>query len=276
MAGYQDEPYNRLCATLLSRRLLALYTEARAAAEEHGYLHAAAIAKRAHAAGLELFGDVDSITCLVQVFISDLLARAGQPESASTQFAQAINALIFKILLNPNGDEDACQLIHLLFDTALSDPIQEPLPMRFDKFGANLKAISNIATSLHEAQPVQACLLLTAVFGTWKRFKGADDDETLLLGHKLGLVLQRLGQYEVAVSLAKDVFSRRLQRYGFDHTLTLRAAGAYTSGLFKLGYRDQAIDLQRQVYDAARRLHGDEHDQTRIALNNLVSMQERR
>jgi len=232
------------------------------------------VAMGAQAQSRELFGDAHPITCLVQFLCCELLARANDADHAAQQFTRVASTLVSVITSAlPEGDEGAAHLLDDLFAILAADPKLLPVLAGFDHDEANLKSLSDLATPLLASQPDQARLLMQAVLTTRRLTKGGDHDDTLLAAHKLCAALMSLEDYPAAEALARDTFERRVRRHGPGHALAQRAGGAFAVALFKGGHRREGLALQHQIYQASRAAHGEEHQQTRTALSNLLEMQ---
>jgi hypothetical protein len=238
------------------------------------YDAAAAITLGAQAQSAHIFGTAHTITWLMQFLCCELLARANDHDNAAHQFAQMISGLVSAIgSASPDGDEAAVGLLAQFFATAAADPKLVPLLVRSDGDGKNLKAIADAATSLLASKPQQACALMQAILDTRRLTKGADHDDTLLAAYNLSAALIGLEDYAAAAALAQDTFERCRRRYRLGHVATLRAGALYALALFKSGRAREALGLQHQIYQASRATNGEDHQQTRTALGNLLDMQ---
>jgi hypothetical protein len=185
-----------------------------------------------------------------------------------------MNALGYAILRGmPHGDREASEAVALLAATALAGRQLLKVVKQFDAERGNLISIGNASVSLMNREREQAHLLAKAVYDIRLRTKGFQHEETLLAAHKYCASLAALRQYREARALSEKVFRQREKMHGFAHVLTLRSAGAFAQILFASGDRKKALALQERVCRASLEINGREHEQTRIALNNLGEMQ---
>ena len=254
--------------------LAAAYDEALREAGRREMETAVKLALDAQARSRELLGEAHPITCLLQFLCCDLVARTNELERATQQFAGVVSTLVSVVTSAlPAGDEGAVHLLEQLFAILAADPKLQPVLARYARDEANLKSLSELATPLLSSQPNQARLLMEAVLSSRRLTKGADHDDTLQAAHKLCAAHMSLADYPTAEVLARDVYERRVRRHGAGHILAQRAGGAFASALFKGGRRREALALQHQIYHASRAAHGEDHQQTRAALDNLLDMQ---
>ncbi len=271
---YRAALHQFLDANAAAAPLAAAYDAAIREASRRELETAVELALGAQARSRELFGDAHPISCLLQFLCCDLMARANDPERATQQFTGAANTLVSVISSAlPGGDEGAAHLIEQLFSILAADSKLQTVLARYDRNEANLRSLSELATPLLGSQPGQARLLMQAVLMTHRLTKGADHDDTLQAAHKLCAALMSMEDYAAAGVLARDIYERRVRRHGAGHVLAQRAGGAFASALFKAGRRREGLALQHQIYQVSRAAHGEDHQQTRTALDNLLEMQ---
>lgn len=250
------------------------FERALAEADKREYDSAARIALDTHAHSLQLVGEAHRAPCLLLFMCCDLLARANEPDRAAQQLTRAIRTLATAVAAGfPAGDEAAAGLIQQLLAAAVADSRLQPAVVAFARDEDNVKAISDPAMALLAGEPGQARLLMQAVLTVRRLTRGADHDDTLIAAHKLAAALIGVGDFQAAETLARDSYERRVRRHGLGHTLAQRAAGAYAAALFKNGRKREALALALQIYQASRGAHGEDHQQTKSALSNLLEMQ---
>jgi serine/threonine protein kinase/tetratricopeptide (TPR) repeat protein len=100
-----------------------------------------------------------------------------------------------------------------------------------------------------------------------ERVLGADHGTTLLFQRAAGMLAQNRGQLEEAEGIYQRLLER-LQRPGGDTLLAATVTSDLVTVAERLG-RPGRLERARSVYEAYRRHHGDDHDQTAIAMLNL-------
>ena len=84
----------------------------------------------------------------------------------------------------------------------------------------------------------------------------------LTLHSNIANTYQALGRKEEALSMRRDVYSRRLRLNGEEYEETLRAAYSYAVSLNGLQRFKEAKALMRKMMPVARRVLGENHDIT--------------
>ena len=89
-----------------------------------------------------------------------------------------------------------------------------------------------------------------------RRFGYSEENQLAVQGN-LAMTYQRLGRYEQAMHMLRDVYSGRLKLHGEEHDVTLIAANNYAHCLLDLRRFDEAKALFRNTMPVARRVLGD-------------------
>lgn len=149
--------------------------------------------------------------------------------------------------------------------TRTNDRSDLPLDLR-EQVAASYALILNDQGDSAAAIAVQDTLLerITAE-------RGADDLQALKLRNNLAISLVRAGRREEAREHFEAVLEARRAFSPPDDADLLGSMLNVAAIRGALEDFDGALDLQQQVYDTLRRLHGDEHPKTLSALNNLAS-----
>jgi len=90
-----------------------------------------------------------------------------------------------------------------------------------------------------------------------KRRIGASEDSILIAQSNLANSYGRLGRFDEAVSMRRDVYSRRLALNGEEALNTLIAANNYANTLHSLQHFEEAKALSRKMTPVARRVLGE-------------------
>jgi tetratricopeptide (TPR) repeat protein len=122
-----------------------------------------------------------------------------------------------------------------------------------------------------QGRPAEAVPLLLDALERSVRLHGIDGDETLTVRTTLGIVRIRLGEREAALKEFAAVAAARRARLGAEHPDTLSAIANHAGALGTTGRYDEALALQREVWDTNRRVRGAEHPVTLGDGSNLGS-----
>jgi len=271
---YHKRIRQHLHAEDAAKKLVSLYEAALASVARGTREEAAKAAEDCSLRSFETVGDTHPLSCLLQFFYCDVLAWSGDLEKATLQFSQVMNALAYSILKGlTQGDREAAEIVALLAGTALSGRQLVKVLRKFSDQDGGLKEFGNLSSSLMNREWEQCYYLSKAVYDIRLKTKGFKHADTLLAAHKFGVALTGLNKGREARALNEKVFRQRQKLYGFGHVLTLRSAGALAHSLFATGDKKQALSLQERVYRKSLEINGKDHEQTRIALNNLREMQ---
>ncbi|MGC4749650.1 FxSxx-COOH system tetratricopeptide repeat protein [Micromonospora sp. DT201] len=113
-----------------------------------------------------------------------------------------------------------------------------------------------------------ALLLAVAACDRWER--GDQIDQlTMRLFAQTANLYRALGDYQEALRLDERVLSEQRRRYGLSHFSTLVAGRGRGGDLRGLGRFEDALVEDQATFKGFREVVGDEHPNTRMAVNNL-------
>jgi tetratricopeptide (TPR) repeat protein len=110
------------------------------------------------------------------------------------------------------------------------------------------------AAGLHE----DALRVREAELSMLRRF-GASEHDFLISQGNLATAYFRLGQFEQALSIERDVYSGKIRLYGEEHRNTLLEASNFADSLCRLQRFEEARSVMRKMMPVARRVLGDSH-----------------
>ena len=122
--------------------------------------------------------------------------------------------------------------------------------------------MSLLGTGLSEVGHYEDALCVqTAELSVLQRH-GAWETSILTTQGNLAITYGKLGQFEQALSIEKDVYFGHLKLYGEENATTLLGANNYATALFDLQLFDQVRGLLLKVMPVARRVLGASHEYT--------------
>ncbi len=101
---------------------------------------------------------------------------------------------------------------------------------------------------------------------------GAEHAETLRYMHTYAAFLQKVGRYEEAGALSREVLAVSRRTLGDEHPSTLASINNLASLLKDQGKLGEAEPLHREALSAQRRTLGDDHPSTLASINNLANL----
>jgi tetratricopeptide (TPR) repeat protein len=122
---------------------------------------------------------------------------------------------------------------------------------------ARLLAMGVLGSGLFYAEHYEDALAVQETELSMKRRPGAPEQIILIVQTNLAMTYQRLGRYEQALRMLRDVYSGRLKLFGEEHEETLIAANNYAVTLLELRRFGEAKALLRKTMPVAQRVLGE-------------------
>jgi len=125
--------------------------------------------------------------------------------------------------------------------------------------GAAMMALGN---GLYNAKHYEDAFAVKEAELAMLRRLGDSEENILIVQGNLACTYGELKRLDEALSLRRDVYSRRLKLNGEEHSSTIRAANNYASSLLGQKRFEEAKALFRRTIPVARRVLGDHNDLT--------------
>ena len=133
---------------------------------------------------------------------------------------------------------------------------------RLEADGARIMAMNLLANGLGAAKQYEEALSVHEAMSPMMRRIGAPEADMLVVQNNLASEYYKLGQLEKALSMERDVYSRRLKLDGKEHENTIRAANNYASILAQMRRFEEAKTLFRRTIPVAQRVLGGNNNLT--------------
>ena len=134
-------------------------------------------------------------------------------------------------------------------------------------------AMTQLGNGLYAADHHEDAVSVTETELAVMRRLGAPPDHMLGVQANLASTYQRLGKYDEALRVRRDVYSGRLKLQGGEHPRTCIAANNYASSLISLQRFKEAKELLRKTTPVARRVLGESSENTlNVRLNYAAAL----
>lgn len=156
---------------------------------------------------------------------------------------------------------------------ALLEKVLAALPDPGDEAGRRLRLAARHAlgqTTVEQGEIDAARQLMKAVHADAVAQLGADDAQTLSIGHDQGEVLSQAGAHAEAIALLQLVTDSRVRRLGADHPQTLASQTALAGAIYRSGAAAKAEPMMRDVAARRERVLGPNHIATLTARQNVA------
>ena len=122
--------------------------------------------------------------------------------------------------------------------------------------------MTNLGNSLGGAKHYEEALSVQEAELSTERRLGAPEHSLLITQSNLASTYEKAERVDEALSLRKDVYSKRLKLSGEEDISTIIAANNYGESLVNLGRFEEAKALLRKTVPVARRVLGEDHELT--------------
>jgi hypothetical protein len=99
-----------------------------------------------------------------------------------------------------------------------------------------------------------------------ERVLGKDCDTSLDMLGTYAKILKKIGQYDKALEIRKDVYERRKKLQGENHPKTLDAMRSLSGAYIDLGQYGEALPLKQEILEKRKALYGNDHPKTLKAI----------
>jgi len=125
-----------------------------------------------------------------------------------------------------------------------------------------IMAMTVLGNGLNDANHHEAALSVKEAELSVLRRLGIQEQSILVTQGNLATTYCRLGRFEDALRINRDVYSGRLKLLGEEHRDTLSAAYNYALSLYNLERFEEAKSLLRKIMPVARRVLGEDYELT--------------
>lgn len=156
----------------------------------------------------------------------------------------------------------------------LTQEVNESLRRLLGPHHARTRRITMILSGIYwkMSKPVQASTLRDNMLRDCERYYGREHPETLCAKRDLGNSLWQQGYYSDALELLREAMEGLSTHLGPDHPDTLRAADQLGHTVVKFYRRkdiEEAYNLHKYAVQGMKRVHGEDHQRTLEAKQNL-------
>ena len=117
--------------------------------------------------------------------------------------------------------------------------------------------MSLLGNGLYDAKKYEDALSVDETRLSLMRRLGASEDNMLITQGNLACTYEKIGRFDEALSLRKEVYSKRLKLTGEEDRSTIIAACNYAGTLTERQRFEEAKALLRKTMPVARRVHGE-------------------
>ena len=141
---------------------------------------------------------------------------------------------------------------------------------RLETDRARQLAMSLLGSGLHEAEHyAEALSVKETELSTLQRL-GASQDNILIMQSNLANTYSKIGRFEEALRMDREVYARFKLIFGNCHNCTLTAANNLVFQLLRQRKHAEAVSILREPLSDARRAFGDDHEMT-LMLGSLLA-----
>jgi len=139
---------------------------------------------------------------------------------------------------------------------------------------SNKEILNELATTLFSLQDYQESVNIHQRSYSLLMQSGYQSDHPDVLTAKMGIAVgnRRLGNYDVAEKINREVLKKRKVMLGDSHSHTLNSMNELAETLREIGRHDEAESLNFEALKIKKNVLGPEHPQTLASMHNLASV----
>ncbi len=141
---------------------------------------------------------------------------------------------------------------------------------RLETDRARQLAMSLLGSGLHEAEHYAEALSVKETELSTLRRLGASQDNILIMQSNLANTYSKIGRFEEALRMDREVYAGFKLIFGNCHNCTLTAANNLVFQLLRQRKHAEAVSILREPLSEARRAFGDDHEHT-LQLSSLLA-----